>query len=450
MPQQDAKRHFTAPAIKDTRDPGKKDETPALLLVDDEKAFVEALSFRLAARGLPCLTAFSGGEALALLDGQEQGSSHGFGHGLGRELEVVLLDLNMPGMHGLEVLRLIKSRRPDVEVLLLTGDSNLTVAARGMRRGAGDYLVKPVEFEVLLESIHKARARAREHKESLRASEAVKLMALGTLAAGVGHEINNPLQVIMQRSEWLCELVADAESGKLDLPEMAKTAQTIADQARRCGEITARLLDLAHKAKHHKAETKLAELTAKVVARMRHRAETFGVELVVDIAPDCPALPCSPAEMEPVLEHLLQNALDGIEARQLFAGEFSETMETQTTASAPPVPEPVPEQGDMGTQMGEPPGDFVRVTARVENDTLVIVVQDSGEGIKPEHLPHIYEPFFSTRAMGKGAGLGLTACHSIIAALRGSIRHTPVPPFPEFPDKSPAGAIFTVSIPLIL
>lgn len=378
--------------------------SPAVLLVDDERAFADALAFRLQTRGVAVSTAYRGEEAIEQL-------AQPF-------LEVVLLDLNMPGPHGLDVLCQIKERRPDVEVILLTGEADFSLAAKGMRRGAGDYLLKPVDFDVLLESLRKARQRAGEHRERLRAAEAGKLMALGALAAGVGHEINNPLQIIMHRSEWLQELAEDASRGRPDYGEMAKTAEVIQRQAERAGAITARLLDLAHKSRSGAVTTDLPELVERVTKRLRPRAESLGAELVTALAADLAPLSCSPAELEPVLTHLLTNALDAVEAR--------------LTSAAPPVPK----------QPGSPPpvSPFVRLAAERRDDRVRISVEDTGEGVAPEAAPHIFEPFFSTRPVGGGTGLGLTVCHSIITALRGELRFYPAP-------DPPGGAVFTVDIP---
>lgn len=371
---------------------------PWLLVVDDEVAFMDALRFRLETRGIPTLAACRGEQAVEAIPDPC--------------LEVVLLDLNMPGLHGLETLRLLKARRPDVEVILLTGEADLSVAARGMRRGAGDYLLKPVDFSALLESLDKARTRCREHRERLRAAEAGKLMALGALAAGVGHEINNPLQIIMQRSEWLQELVQDAAGGKADLAEMVKTAEVIQAQAARAGAITAQLLHLAHRSRSGKVESSLRELAAKVCDMLRERAAGLETELRLDIREDMPLLPLSPAELEPVLLHLARNALDAIEAAR------DRDAQAQTPRKEP---------------------DLVRISAEQDNGKVRLMVEDSGEGVAPEHAPHIFDPFYSTRPVGKGTGLGLTVCHSIVSALRGDVRFTPA---------RTAGTIFLVELPL--
>ncbi|MDL2290745.1 response regulator [Desulfovibrio sp. OttesenSCG-928-F20] len=362
------------------------EQPSVILLVDDEKAFAEALAFRLATRGLPCLVADRGEQALALLDR--------------RDLEVVLLDLNMPGLHGLDVLRLIKAKRPELEVLLLTGESDLAAAAAGMRRGAGDYLVKPVDFAALLESVDKARKRVREHKERLRAAEAGKLMALGALAAGVGHEINNPLQIILQRSEWLQELLEDARDGHPDFEELFKSARVIQNQAGRAGEITSQLLGLAQQSREGTARAEPAAIAQRVAGQYAARAAELGAALVLEAEPDLPFLPCSAAELEPVFSHLLRNALDAVEAA------------------------------------GNKPAE-VRFSLKRHKGGVRITVTDTGEGIAPEYVPNIFDPFFSLRPVGKGTGLGLTVCHSIVAALRGHIAYAPAPG---------GGAVFTVDL----
>jgi DNA-binding NtrC family response regulator len=127
----------------------------SVLLVDDEPAFVDVLTKRLARRMLEVSAASSGEQALAAL--------------AQRPADVVLLDLKMPGWGGLEVLSRIKNTWPLVEVILLTGHADLTDAIAGMRQGAFDYLLKPVDTETLVQKVEDAWERKRLQEEKIRA-----------------------------------------------------------------------------------------------------------------------------------------------------------------------------------------------------------------------------------------------------------------------------------------
>jgi DNA-binding NtrC family response regulator len=113
-----------------------------VLLVDDEEEFVSALSERLMLRGIEVDSALNGEEALARL--------------VDKQFEVVILDVMMPGLGGLEVLRQIKSTHPDTQVILLTGHGSTREGIEGMRLGAFDYLIKPVDIEEMLEKMKEA------------------------------------------------------------------------------------------------------------------------------------------------------------------------------------------------------------------------------------------------------------------------------------------------------
>ncbi len=113
-----------------------------LLLVDDEARFVETLSKRLTARGFEVEGALGGPQALELLDA--------------RPFDVVLLDVWMPGMDGLEVLKAIRRRHPSVKIILVSGNASINAAIEGMRLGAVDYLLKPVEIDDILAKVEAA------------------------------------------------------------------------------------------------------------------------------------------------------------------------------------------------------------------------------------------------------------------------------------------------------
>lgn len=119
--------------------------TIKVLLVDDETSFVETLSRRLGLRRLQVLTAASAAEALATLDREE--------------IDVVVLDVRMPGMGGIEATKEIRSAHPTVEVILLTGHASLEASLEGMTMGAFDYLLKPVSIDELMYKIEDAHRR---------------------------------------------------------------------------------------------------------------------------------------------------------------------------------------------------------------------------------------------------------------------------------------------------
>lgn len=127
----------------------------AVLLVDDEVPFVEAMTRRLGKRELSVLTAFSGPEAL------EQLQKH-------KNVDVVILDVKMPGMDGIEALAEIKREHPLVEVIMLTGHATVETAIEGMKRGAFDYLMKPCDIDRLLAKVKEAKTKKSKHEEKIR------------------------------------------------------------------------------------------------------------------------------------------------------------------------------------------------------------------------------------------------------------------------------------------
>jgi two-component system response regulator CpxR len=128
-----------------------------VLLVDDEKDFVETLAQRLEVRDFDVKTALDGDEALDLIRESD--------------VDVVILDVLMPGKDGIQTLKEIKDLKPLVNVIMLTGNATVDTAIQGMRLGAYDYLMKPTETEVLVEKIMSAYKIKAEHEERIRQAE---------------------------------------------------------------------------------------------------------------------------------------------------------------------------------------------------------------------------------------------------------------------------------------
>ena len=137
----------------------------SILVVDDEKDFVEMLSLRLQEVGEKVSTAYSGKECLETLEKSN--------------IDVVILDIKMPGMDGMETLGEIKKRFPIIEVIMLTGHGSTETAVEGMKLGAFDYLMKPADFDDLDAKLEGARKRKDEQEERIRKAEATLLLRKG-------------------------------------------------------------------------------------------------------------------------------------------------------------------------------------------------------------------------------------------------------------------------------
>ncbi len=128
---------------------------PTVLLVDDEEPFVDTMTKRLSKRHLAVLKAYSGEEALLALKEDHH-------------IDVVILDVKMPGMDGIETLKAIRKDFPLVEVIMLTGHATVETSIEGMRLGAFDYLMKPSDMDVLMDKVNAATRKKREHEDKIR------------------------------------------------------------------------------------------------------------------------------------------------------------------------------------------------------------------------------------------------------------------------------------------
>jgi DNA-binding NtrC family response regulator len=138
--------------------------SPFVLLVDDEAPFVETMTKRLTKRNLRVINALSGQEALEKMDKN-------------RNLDVVVLDVKMPGMDGIETLGEIKKAFPLIEVVMLTGHATVESAIEGMKSGAFDYLMKPCDLEQLMLKVEQATKKKRDHEEKIREAQVKSAMA---------------------------------------------------------------------------------------------------------------------------------------------------------------------------------------------------------------------------------------------------------------------------------
>ena len=212
--------------------------------------------------------------------------------------------------------------------------------------------------------------------------EAGKLASIGELAAGIAHEINNPVAIMVEEAGWIQDLLQDMERGEsLDVEEVRRSLAQIRTQGARCKEITHKLLSFARRTDPAVQQVQINKLIEEVVALVEQRARYNGVNIRMHLTESVPWVAMSPSEMQQVLLNLINNALDAMEKT----------------------------------------GGILDITTRYENGRVIVDVADTGEGIPQANLPRIFDPFFTTKPVGKGTGLGLSICYGIVRKLGGNI-----------------------------
>jgi signal transduction histidine kinase len=339
----------------------------------------------------------SGEECLAILDKQP--------------MDVVVLDVKMPGMNGLEVLRHIKNKFDQTEVILLTGHATTQDGVEGIKSGAFDYLTKPVEFDHLVGKIRQAHEKILREEEKKREAEframmeqrmiaTERLASLGTLAAGVAHEINNPLAIINDSAGWMRLLLQKIQSEEMPLkPQFEKGLDKIEKSVVRARQITHQLLGFARKGDSVRSETDLKDLVEEAIQLVNKEARNKEIEFILEGDSSLKKIWSDPSQLRQVLINLLNNALHATEPR----GKIT-------------------------------------ISLKGTDKEASLTVSDTGCGIPKEDLERVFEPFFSTKPTGEGTGLGLFVTRGIIEKLGGTI---------EVESQLGRGTSFTITLPSI-
>jgi len=202
-----------------------------------------------------------------------------------------------------------------------------------------------------------------------------KLASLGKLAAGVAHELNNPLGGILMYANMLLEQIPDGP--------MAKDLREIADQAMRCKEIVRGLLDFARRRGEGSLKVNVNEVLEKSLSLLSRQAMFLNVTLEKDLQPNLPLILADPDQLGQVFTNLIVNAIDAMEGKG--------TLRLKTWAEGAPT--------------------YVHVE-----------VSDTGHGIPEEDLGRIFDPFFTTKEIGRGTGLGLSIAYGIVKRQGGDIQ----------------------------
>jgi signal transduction histidine kinase len=345
---------------------------PRILVVDDNAGLVENLSEILDEAGYSVRGAGSCAAALPL-------AREGF--------DVALVDLKLPDGDGTALAPQLKELSPDGEVVLLTGFATLESAMAAVRAGACAYLVKPCATQELLVTVEQAMRQVRLHGEkrdlARRAQMSEKLAAVGTMTAGLSHEIRNPLNAASLQLSVLERRIQ--KLGRDAQPQLLEPLVLVKDEIRRLDHILEDFLQFARPREFVAKAIEVVPVVTKVLDLLSGEAERAGVQLERDLV-DVPPIAGDEERIRQVLVNLTLNALEAVGAGG-------------TVRVSCRLEEPDPERG--GGAM------------------VAIAVDDSGPGVKPEVRDRIFEPFFTTKA--EGSGLGLSIVHAIVTQHGGEI-----------------------------
>ncbi|MBN2374888.1 MAG: 4Fe-4S dicluster domain-containing protein [Sedimentisphaerales bacterium] len=229
-------------------------------------------------------------------------------------------------------------------------------------------------------------------QEALMQSE--KLASMGQLAAGIAHEVNNPLGVVLMYAHMLLEQFEEK-------PELSEDLRMITEQADRCKKIVSGLLHFARQNKVQLKPTDICDLVNRII---KVNPPPDGIEVHQDIQIDDPVVKIDPDQIIQVITNLVKNAFSAMDSR-----------------------------GNL----------TLRITG--DDNNIKISVIDTGSGIPRENIPKLFEPFFTTKKIGKGTGLGLAVTYGIIKMHQGNITVESN----DDPTTGPTGSTFTVQLPRI-
>ena len=417
-----------------------------VLVVDDTPDVAKLTTWTVRQHDYEVFTAYNGPQALELASAERP--------------DAILLDVMMPGMSGLEVLRRLKED-PELQlipVLLVTAKNDDQDIIEGLDAGAHDYVTKPFKKEILFARLRSA-IRIRQSQNELRqANEQLKreiderkrmmqelvraqrLEAIGHLAAGIAHEINTPAQYIGDNTRFLCEAFHDvdpllglleqfvqaAKQGNLDpnfvdrvdglvrqteltylRQEIPKAVEQSLEGIERVTRIVGAMKDCSHaNSNGQKHPADLNRIIQSILTVTQNHWKHVA-RLVMDLAEDLPAVPCLAIDLSQAILNVVVNAADAI----------AEVV------------------GDGSQGQG-----IITISTQRVDPWVEIRIEDTGAGIPEAIRQNVFDQFFTTKDVGKGIGLGLSITHSVIVQKHGGTIN--------FETEEGEGTVFILQLPL--
>ncbi|MEZ4526221.1 MAG: response regulator [Desulfobacterales bacterium] len=390
-----------------------------VLIIDDDRVIRESLSVFLEDSGFLVSEAENGRMGLEIFRRKKRP-------------DIVLVDLRMPEVDGLDVLAAVTKEAPETPIIVVSGTGVMQDAIEALRLGAWDYVTKPIQdMEVLEHAVRKALERARllvenrkyrEHLESEirkrtaeleertkqleianerlkeemeehQRSEALlrhaqKMEALGTLAGGIAHDFNNILFPIIGYTELVMDDISENSPMYRNLEQILKAAF-------RAKDLVSQILAFSRRSDTERSPVNIRMIVKEVLKLLRATLPST-IEIQQNAAPGCRDVLGDPTQIHQVMMNLCTNAYHAMREK---GGILSiQVRETE-----------IPDE-DSGFLPSVPPGNYVRIS-----------VSDTGYGMTEEIREHIFDPYFTTKDPGEGTGLGLSVVHGIVRNHKGHI-----------------------------
>lgn len=228
-----------------------------------------------------------------------------------------------------------------------------------------------------------------------------KLAALGKLAAGVAHEINNPLAVIIQKTGWMEDLLEEEDFKETkNLAEFQNSIRKIEEHVERARKVVHNMLGFARRMEPRLEDVDVNQTIRQTISILENYARINNIEIITDLEPGLPIIAADQAQLQQVFLNLITNAVDAI--------------------------------GRDGR---------ISVASRQEGDSILVEVTDNGPGIPEDRRKKVFDPFYTTKEPGKGTGLGLWVSYDIINKMGGTI---------QLKSEVDVGSTFTVTIPVVI
>ncbi|MBN1113707.1 MAG: response regulator [Oligoflexia bacterium] len=341
-----------------------------VLAVDDEEINLQVLLNQLTIAGYDVVIASSGTTALEIMES-------------GFKPDIAIVDIMMPRMTGYELCKRIRDTYDAVElpVIMLTAKNQVSDLVEGLASGANDYITKPFSKNELLARIKTHVNLSQSEKDRINMQKQIfhssKLASIGTLAAGVAHEVNNPLTII----SGCTEMIQDACNSN-DFDSLPQLTEQINNSIERITNIVKGLRTYARTDSDEFDMFDIHRLIMECKGLVDYIYRKAGVEIREELNAGDTILWGNAGRFQQVLMNLLSNAKDAIESNK---------------------------------------GGVISVTTENIDDHLVLRIKDTGCGIPEDQREKIFDTFYTTKPPGKGTGLGLGIVHSILEAMGGNI-----------------------------